>query len=250
MSGRKGNEPSATPSEKKPERRIIYIIYEGAKTEPNYFDHYSRSLGRSCEFEKIPRADVDKNQTDRNYLIDIASGYMRHITKGECSPYYFITLVLDDCYKYLNSENKNKLKKLSLVIRRNAIREFNNIKGLIIGDVVTDYKVGSEEVIKAIRAKGVSINGYSFNNFYLFSKPDETYAPYDRVFIVFDRDYSRNDPTSRTKEDYDNYIGKCKEYGYDALVSTPMFEFWQLLHHKNVDYSDYHYDLSLSEGKI
>lgn len=247
MSGRRGVEPSAIPSGKIPERRKIYVIFEGEVTEPSYFEHYSKTIGRNCYFEinPIPKIGIDLRQTDRVDMIDIAKGYMTYVTTGKCDSYYFVTIIMNDYYRSLNNDEKNKLLKSSSRIRRAVIRELET-KGHIKDGLVIDYKTGLEEVIKILRnSKYISADDYYFQNTDQFEDSQlKTYnPPYDRVFIVFDRDYSRNEPKLRTKKDYDSYIDKCKEYGYDALVSTPMFEFWLLIHHRNIDYLDYDYDI-------
>ena len=61
----------------------------------------------------------------------------------------------------------------------------------------------------------------------------------DRVFVVFDRDLGPNCPELRTDEEYGRVLNMCQSLGFEPLVSTPMFEFWLLLHHEGVDVTAY-----------
>ena len=56
---------------------------------------------------------------------------------------------------------------------------------------------------------------------------------------VFDRDLDPNCPDIRTDEEYGRVLNMCQNLGFQPLVSTPMFEFWLLLHHESVDVTAY-----------
>ena len=59
------------------------------------------------------------------------------------------------------------------------------------------------------------------------------------MFVVFDRDLDPNCPELRTDEEYGMVLNMCQSLGFEPLVSTPMFEFWLLLHHEGVDVTAY-----------
>ena len=74
-----------------------------------------------------------------------------------------------------------------------------------------------------------------------------TISDADRFFVVFDRDKEVNDANTRSDAEYKKVIDICEKKGYDVLLSTPMFEFWLLLHHHDVLPGSYPVDLSQKE---
>lgn len=87
-----------------------------------------------------------------------------------------------------------------------------------------------------------------------------TFKPGDLALLMFDRDYWLNKPIEMEDEDYEkqsheNYtriVEKCLELNYTPVLSTPLFEFWLLLHHKDDfgDITEYPMDLGGSRKKI
>lgn len=65
----------------------------------------------------------------------------------------------------------------------------------------------------------------------------------DKLLFIFDRDYW--DPPTETilhseklrwkqsPEHYRELIEKCEELGITCVLSTPLFEYWLLMHHKD-----------------
>ena len=64
--------------------------------------------------------------------------------------------------------------------------------------------------------------------------------PYDKVFVVFDKD-------SFTKDSFDNAVYMCKEKGYIPLWSNQAIEYWFLLHFNHIDS---HMDRTLYQSKL
>lgn len=81
------------------ERSIIttaFVIYEGHRTEPNYFNlfHKYNSESSNFDFKKIEKKSFDKHTTDRKELVEIMKGEITCLSRNEYTLHFFVTFVL------------------------------------------------------------------------------------------------------------------------------------------------------------
>ncbi len=74
---------------------------------------------------------------------------------------------------------------------------------------------------------------FHMGNTDVFTGPKRTQEQSERVFIIFDRDFSQK---YFNHEMYCECVDRCKDLSYTPLVSSPKFELWMLMHHKDADF--------------
>ena len=110
---------------------------------------------------------------------------------------------------------------------------------------------------KCIRLRDQN-NNFDPNIDFRDSKP--SFKTEDCALLMFDRDYWVDKPVEMSDEDYEkqsheNYrtiLARCQELNYVPVLTTPLFEFWLLLHHGDgiVDLKKIKMDLHSSRNKI
>ena len=230
-------------------KRHIYAICEGLteKQYLQYFQENNRSVGR-FDIEIYEKESFDKNQSNRRRMVDMLTGVKILKIEGEYTPYMYLTQYMHRCMDgELNSIEYDKTK---LYDELNKIRErvmkksdcFINEKGY-----VSKYDVADELVREEI-SENYYLREY-LNKFSIdypdIRNPEPSIGfEIDRYYVVFDRDKEATDYSLRSDEEYRRVLNRCSELGYRVLLSTPLFEFWLLLHHKNVLPGSYPADLS------
>lgn len=230
-------------------KRRIYAICEGLteKQYLQYFQENNRSVGR-FDIEIYEKESFDKNQSNRMRMVDMLTGVKILKIEGEYTPYMYLTQYMHRCMDgELNSIEYDKTK---LYDELNKIRErvmkksdcFINEKGY-----VSKYDVADELVREEI-SENYYLREY-LNKFSIdypdIRNPEPSIGfEIDRYYVVFDRDKEATDYSLRSDEEYRRVLNRCSELGYRVLLSTPLFEFWLLLHHKNVLPGSYPADLS------
>lgn len=233
-------------------RQIIFTIYEGEKTEPEYFKQFFDCKGNKikCELMAIPKKNVDQDNTDRDEMVTIAESYLDYIT-GNLTAFELVKIVLDDfsisIQRKMNYDNDRDVRKFHNTIRekrKEIIRnseKFTDSKGNVIDGMKDEFvnfihEKYLDKLIEIAEDK-LKINLKNFK--YKFSNPDVLnpdvkYSKQDdRVFVVFDRDVS----PKRTDKLYNEIVDRCESKNFEILLSNPKFEMWLFMHHKDADYS-------------
>ncbi len=175
-------------------RRIVFLSVEGNKTEAQYLryvEKYRNKLGI--------KKDVHIHSLGRARRDNL------------CAP----NNVLELLEEYLELREAARLpERLRSAIPSEYSDEF--IEEYVKGNADKDSgKV--EEFRKLLDTVGIDLE----YNFFL-----KEYRGKSDVFgIVIDRDYK-----SHTVAQMKNIVNQCKEKGYKCFVTTPLFEFWLLMH--------------------
>ncbi len=206
-------------SEEKSYRAKYFIASEGQTTEPRYF-------------EKLNQSIISENVTIINILRDYAN-------LGNSNPTYLIKLLQE----FLN----NKDSEVSVAELKNKISNWDHenpskIDLNIINDKLdkiyksNDYKipyVELENLFMHLFKSDVYKDLASHFSLYFIAQ-DVTYSPTtDSLNMVIDRDKD-----SFTEKQYDEVIKFCDENKVNLYVSNPNFEFWLLLHFKEIESED------------
>ncbi len=178
-------------------------------------------------------------------------GHVELKTKGRYTPFRYVTAVFlsswrsewerrEEAMRMLPEdgtetalEEKARLLEGIWRLRNEIIRDSG--KALDADGFVHDY----DEMDRIIRrhAEG-RLDGWgdilSFDPGLHQPGPRTSYGDLDKVFVVFDRDREMYS-CKRTDDEYRRLFGECGDLGYDILLSTPLFEFWLLLHHEGID---------------
>lgn len=206
-------------SEEKSYRAKYFIASEGQTTEPRYF-------------EKLNQSIISENVTIINILRDYAN-------LGNSNPTYLIKLLQE----FLNNGDS----EVSVAELKNKISNWdhenpNKIDLNIINDELdkiynsNDHKIPYDELenlFMHLFKSDVYKDLVSHFSLY-FVAQDVTYSPTtDSLNMVIDRDKD-----SFTEKQYDEVIKFCDENKVNLYVSNPNFEFWLLLHFKEIEYED------------
>ena len=206
-------------SEKKCYRTKYFIASEGQTTEPRYF-------------EKLNQSAISENVTIINILRDYAN-------LGNSNPTYLIKLLQD----FLN----NKELEISVAELKNKIANWNyENPGKINLNIINDeldklyksdnYKIPYDDLEKLFMHlfKSDIYKDLASNFSLYFVAQDVTYSPTtDSLNMIIDRDKD-----SFTEKQYDEVIKFCNKNNVNLYVSNPNFEFWLLLHFKEIEYED------------
>ena len=142
---------------------------------------------------------------------------------------------MSDFYK-LNKNNiqvpDKELRKELLDLRDDFIQLFSN--HISVNDGMVNPISDLHKLIASELSKKYNIE-YHMENTDIFSDYKRPISDSDKVFIIFDRDYSVK-YFDHTK--YLECIRKCDELKYLPIVSSPKFELWLLMHHKNPDFGN------------
>lgn len=206
-------------SEEKNYRSKYFIASEGQTTEPRYF-------------EKLNQSIISENVTIINILRDYAN-------LGNSNPTYLIELLQE----FLNNGDS----EVSVAELKNKIANWNHENpgkinlNIINGELdkiykSTNYKIpydDLEDLFMHLFKSDIYKDLASHFSLY-FVAQDVTYSPTtDSLNMVIDRDKD-----SFTEEQYDEVIKFCNENNVNLYVSNPNFEFWLLLHFKEIESED------------
>lgn len=139
----------------------VFIICEGAKTEPNYLDYFQKahqkdgSLNKkekTFEIRNIEKISFDTNNTNRKDMMKLLDGEMIKLHTGKITPFFLITLVLRE---YSRLIGLNDRIKTSLHSRKKYL--FDKFEssavqmGILMGGTITDVEwfiSRAEEIIE------------------------------------------------------------------------------------------------------
>ena len=230
-------EPGAAPAQVR--KRTVYVIYEGRRTEKDYFTLFARSARNSDRFTlvELSKDGFDADRTDRPTMVELARGHMEMIRHRRFTPFLHVTTVLRNietgCAGRADPGLLDRVRRSVMVSLDDRSSE-----GIVGPDgLVADDGRMNDLISRELDRRHV---GHGPDAFDLrgYVPRGRRYDPsVDRVFVVFDRDLDPNCPELRTREEYHRVLDMCEDLGYVPVVSTPMFELWLLLHHEGADVS-------------
>lgn len=240
----------------------VFVICEGACTEPQYFKLLNREYRDNGKFDikPVPKIGIDWHNSHRGDLVGYIEGYVNKQINNILTPFYKSTVIIDDCYDQIlstyrpNDKNSEKIKEILFKIRRAINDAGSTIDEKDVEKAVETSINENKDLTRILKELSRNLKEpkdfhYSCedideirDNYFSKDKSDKgTYDPGNySVFVVFDRDYNANPDYERTDEDYEKYIGECRERSknYVVLLTNPAFELWLLMHHEDVDYSE------------
>lgn len=185
-------------------RKIVFLSVEGNKTEQQYFEY------------------VEKYRTQLKIKSVVHVHPLRRRKRDNLSAPESVLELLEEYIELRNA--KDLPERLKGVIPEKYTCEF--IEGYLNNNIdKTDGRVAEFELL--LQEIGIDL----VYEYFLkeISGPDDVFG------IVIDRDY-RNHSVLQMK----SIVNQCKEKGYKCFITTPLFEFWLLLHLTDVctDYKD------------
>ena len=219
--------------------RTVYIIYEGRKTEPNYFHFFADEFSAGAfTIDVVPKDSFDKDNTDRDALVQMMEGYVKKVTNEGYTPFQFVTEILKDMFSGLFDGDKSNVKLAKDISnkRKECINKLRNNRLVDRQGLITDRKKAQQIVIDSFKPlmERNGIEYHDLNPDRINSTESRKLAEDDRIFIVFDRD----EDISRMESTYLKIFDECDRLGYEILLSTPHFELWLLMHH-DTDFTEF-----------
>lgn len=200
------------PARQRLEYQKVFIVAEGEKTEPLYFDAIKKKF------------DI------RDQIVVLQSSYsnpsqiFNDICRSLDAKGFAITplSLLNDFYRYFGVDNDSiDYKQL-----RSRLDSFIGKKGIKQEDEISDDM--TQQLIKRLLPVVSADNLFS----YYYSKVKEG-ARYDdaidEVYLVVDRDYK-----SFTEKQFDAVISEAPKRKINVILTNPCIEFFYLLHYDQV----------------
>lgn len=225
---------SRTPFfEKLQEPKSKYILVcEGEKTETQYFDgveKYKQELliNPLIELRPVLRSYSQRSHSHPIKILDQLIEYLeQNLEKGIKA-----SVLIDRIIGYMFGEGRIDRESVYNADALNKdLEDFLYIcrgleKDSRIKDIKNTIKLLGEHLNKRIdlKSNAEKIVDYIWEQTNVFDKE------IDKVCLIVDRD-----PQSFKEEQYDCVLTICKKQGFDFYISNPCFEFWLLLHSKEV----------------
>lgn len=183
-------------------KRRVFVVGEGL-TEIQYMGYFSQYYSEAGHFvcEILDKNEFDRRVSDRNDLVDLAIGFITLSKDGKYTPFYLISLIFGDFYKY-KSKSGSPLSDRDL-------QKLHRIRKKLIKSISTNKKDSIEVIENVDEVVGLVVKQLNreWDDEYLYESPDRSHpicpslGGRDKVFIIMDRDYDPNVP-SRSHEEY------------------------------------------------
>ena len=105
-------EPSLAPV------RRVYVMYEGRRTERDYFTCFSRAWRSIGKFDliELSKDGFDADRTDRLTMVEMARGHMAMMVYGRFTPFLHVTTVLRNLWTtstdtYLDPDTLDRVRR-------------------------------------------------------------------------------------------------------------------------------------------
>lgn len=199
-----------------------YLIYEGSKTEMQYFNGISQNkdyldIDSLIEIVPILRSYNEEDWSNPKKILDKLIEYINEKNTDSLSADTFTDKVIDwlldeqiigECGIY----NKYNIKYELIKLFDSSASKVNLNECL---EKVSDFLTQNLNISDSI----VQIKEYVKNQFVTYERG------YDKICLIADRDKQ-----SFKKEQYEYVVSTCAENDYNLYISNPCFEFWLLLH--------------------
>jgi len=193
--GTKSVTDARRPSNKREPKKIYYIFSEGFQTEQIYFEALAKHeiLKTNIEIKPCKRLKINSGESNQRNVVVHINEYIKEVKNIKNADK---TKIKEYSTKYENkSINYLELKQLIMILEK--IKSEGNLSE-------------TESLIEQLEAIA-HISGYD--------------KSYDKICIVLDRD-----PDSFSEEQYEEALQICQDQDYIFGLSNPNFEFFLLLH--------------------
>ncbi len=222
-------------------KKIYYLMSEGC-TELDYFERlkYTGVLRKKITLIVDLKSNFERDMSSADEMIKTAYDYVTFQCKGLCTLRKYITIEFSEFFeqneKKLN-EDYPKLNENLQELRNELITQFKNEFGVIIEPNSNLHEI----IAKILSSKyGIHFAMENTDSFYGNNQSNDS----DKVCIIFDRDFHNyffND------KKYEYCLRECRKNGFEPIVSSPKFELWMLMHHKDTDFGNPSYDKEYGE---
>lgn len=223
------------PEKQNPKSKYI-LVYEGEETEVQYFDgvaKYKEEIGINpiIEIKPLLRSYKHKSYSNPIRIIEILNKYLNEGLNNGITVEGFIDCVID----YLTSELgicENSIYSPKM-IESDLKKYFIKTIGLHEDSVITDIKDIIKQIVDHLKQE-----------IDLYDNVDKILSYIEQQQIVYDKNLDKicliidRDPQNFKEFQYDDVVKKCNSLEYKLYISNPCFEFWLLLHSKEVNNID------------
>ena len=234
MTGKQGSIILERESEIKDPKAVICVVAEG-KTENDYLnrlkDNY-RFDNVIVDNMRIADKDIlNRDFRDRMNLVNYTWDWMIFNSNGNCPLKLYISIVLANYYKCHNNTNE-------ILDNLSSFRD----------ELCSDYRINCRKYVTDGKVpKGSDLYKEIFlrcYNKFPGSKdtPDQWTKPSGldpetcggkQIYIMFDRDYNEEE---RDENAYKEVIEEIRKKNFHAVVTTPQFELWLMMHFKDASF--------------
>ena len=216
-------------------KTVICVVTEGL-TEMDYLkiiknnNYFDRTI---LELEIADKTMFDLDVSDRMNLVRYVVGWRMLVGSGNCPLRMYVSIVLEYFYDHYSFgiNIKDDIQEL----HRECCERFGNY---VDNGIVPKGSNLYEDILRFCFKKYPDRSG---NTPSLIKPPklDPEISGSKRYYIMFDRDYSRD---YRDTDDYNEVIDEMERNRIEALVTTPQFELWLLMHFKDVSFDEIEYN--------
>lgn len=233
MGHRRVDETATTKRCVKP---TAYYIHEGY-TELGYMRFFEES--NDCEYQLkniIKENTIFRNETNRHTMISLLADFIESARRHETSLTMQITSVLTDYCDYVCELDK-KVDRDKLCERLAEL--LNPIRDRVKMEDGNSSEYGhSIDVVRTVSEEEIPNRAKQYR--YCGNLPEMPPSlDTDRFLIIFDRDYypGKEWCGSDSRDVFLENIHNCMNKGIEPMISTPAFEMWLLMHHKDAKYT-------------
>lgn len=209
-----------------------FLAYEGARTEVQYFDGVRDNrnyLEISQDIVLIPllRNQVNFSLSHPNRVIEIVQKCLKDLNSNSRNLKSLVNSIADYCFENSDKLNTHRDK---VALYSVILAVFTEYKQLNENDSINYNEKELTDIIQIVIEKlgDRLIYVKNISNFVL--SQFETFDPdFDQVCIIIDRDKGSFKPYQ-----YDKILEICKHKNYKIYISNPCFEFWLLMHFRQV----------------
>ncbi len=203
-----------------------YLIYEGAKTEAQYFDGIAQNKGilninSLIEIVPILRSYNEKDWSNPKKILDKLIEYVDAKEGDSLAAGTFLDKVIDWLMEEQIISDRGIYTRKNL--REKCLQLFGSEQTMV-------ELAEASQTVSAFLTRQLNISDSVAQIEDYVKRQFVTYEDgYDKICLIADRDRQ-----SFKEEQYDYVLRTCKEKGYDFYVSNPCFELFLLLHYDEV----------------
>lgn len=215
------------PSAELHEKPKYFLIYEGASTEPKYFEGICKNKSQLAINEKISIMSVlrsvdDLNNSHPKYALELGNEIKKQSQNNCITKENFLKSIKDLILAMKIDDKENLIKQAEDYVKDYANDEiyYDEIDNVVI-DIYKDlvFENISIDIMEYFQNQRISLD---YNE------------EIDVINLIVDRDKN-----SFKDFQYYNLVKECKKEGIKLYVSNPCFEVWLLMHFDEFEKLDF-----------